>query len=165
MAGVFWASTFVIVYIYLGYPLLLATRARIAPRPVRKAPVDWSGTWPSISIVLAARNEASRLPARLSNLLELTYPGPRQVVGVSDGSTDGTLAAVTDFIRNHGSPSSVRIIEVPAGGKPLALNAGVRGASGDILVFADAPSASPRLRSSSSWRTLPIHWSEVSLAS
>jgi cellulose synthase/poly-beta-1,6-N-acetylglucosamine synthase-like glycosyltransferase len=32
----------------------------------------------------------------------------------------------------------VRAIEVPAGGKPLALNTGVNAASGDILVFADA---------------------------
>ena len=75
MAGVFWASTFVIVYIYLGYPLLLATWARLAPRPVRKAPIDTSAAWPSISIILAARNEAARLPARLANLIELTYPG------------------------------------------------------------------------------------------
>ena len=32
----------------------------------------------------------------------------------------------------------IRFIELPAGGKPLALNAGVRAARGDILVFADA---------------------------
>jgi biofilm PGA synthesis N-glycosyltransferase PgaC len=139
MAGVFWTSTFVIVYIYLGYPLLLATRARLAPRPVRKAPLDVPGTWPSISIILAARNEASRLAARLSNLLELTYPGPRQIVVVSDGSTDGTLDVVRDFVRTHGrAASAVQIVQVPAGGKPLALNAGVGAARGDILVFTDA---------------------------
>jgi cellulose synthase/poly-beta-1,6-N-acetylglucosamine synthase-like glycosyltransferase len=32
----------------------------------------------------------------------------------------------------------VRLIEIPAGGKPRALNAGVAAATGDILVFADA---------------------------
>ncbi len=37
-----------------------------------------------------------------------------------------------------GFGSSVRVLEVPAGGKPLALNAGVAAATGDILVFADA---------------------------
>jgi poly-beta-1,6-N-acetyl-D-glucosamine synthase len=34
--------------------------------------------------------------------------------------------------------TSVRVLEVPAGGKPLALNAGVEAATGDLLVFADA---------------------------
>jgi cellulose synthase/poly-beta-1,6-N-acetylglucosamine synthase-like glycosyltransferase len=139
MAGVFWASTFVIVYIYLGYPVLLATWARLAPRPVRKAPIDASAAWPSISIILAARNEAARLPARLANLIELTYPGAREIVVVSDGSTDGTLEAVGKFVKaRHLDSSLVRGIEVPAGGKPLALNAGVNASSGEILVFADA---------------------------
>jgi cellulose synthase/poly-beta-1,6-N-acetylglucosamine synthase-like glycosyltransferase len=32
----------------------------------------------------------------------------------------------------------VRLIQVPRGGKPLALNAGVAAATGDILIFADA---------------------------
>jgi biofilm PGA synthesis N-glycosyltransferase PgaC len=32
----------------------------------------------------------------------------------------------------------IRLIEIPAGGKPLALNAGVAAAAGEILVFADA---------------------------
>ena len=53
---------------------------------------------------------------------------------MSDGSTDRTADAVADYL----SRGDVRFIEVPAGGKPLALNAGVAAARGDILVFADA---------------------------
>jgi biofilm PGA synthesis N-glycosyltransferase PgaC len=139
MAGVFWASVFLILYVYLGYPLLLAAWARIAARPVRKASLSTASTWPSISIVVAARNEAARLPARLANLLDLNYPGPREIIVVSDGSTDGTLDSVREFVGGAGAAASlVQVIEVPAGGKPLALNAGVRAASGEILVFADA---------------------------
>ena len=40
--------------------------------------------------------------------------------------------------RSSPSPGPVRLIEVPRGGKPLALNAGVAAARGDIVVFADA---------------------------
>ena len=58
---------------------------------------------------------------------------------MSDGSTDGTLETVGKFVHaRHLDASLVRLIEVPAGGKPLALNAGVNASSGEILVFADA---------------------------
>ena len=133
MEIVFWTSAIVIAYVYAGYPALLAVWARIAPRPVAKTGFA-PGSWPSISIVLAARNEAARLPARIDNLLSLPYDGRREVIVVSDGSTDDTAAA----LRGYRERGAIRLIEVPAGGKPLALNAGVAAASGDLLVFADA---------------------------
>jgi cellulose synthase/poly-beta-1,6-N-acetylglucosamine synthase-like glycosyltransferase len=133
MEILFWASALVIAYVYVGYPVLLAAWARLAPRPVRRTGFA-PGAWPSISIVLAARNEAPRLPARLANLLELPYEGSREIIVVSDGSTDDTRERLTPFCRR----GDVRLIEVPAGGKPLALNAGVAAARGEIVVFADA---------------------------
>ncbi|HMF59113.1 MAG TPA: glycosyltransferase family 2 protein [Vicinamibacterales bacterium] len=140
MDGVFWASTVVILYVYLGYPLLLAVWAHLRPHPTRKARMDDAAdSWPSLSIIVAARNEGPRLPGRITNLLELKYPGPREIILVSDGSTDGTLSSLRELLRAKGvNSSAVRLIEVPAGGKPLALNAGVAAATGDILVFADA---------------------------
>ena len=132
MRTLFWVSIVVIGYVYAGYPLLLAACSRLSRRPPRRPSIAEITSWPSISIVLAARNEAGRLPARIRNLLEIAYPGPREVIVVSDGSTDGT----GDVVREFGG--SVRLVEVPAGGKPLALNAGVAQAQGEILVFADA---------------------------
>jgi cellulose synthase/poly-beta-1,6-N-acetylglucosamine synthase-like glycosyltransferase len=137
MDGVFWVSTCALFYIYLGYPLLIAAWARLRPQPTRKAPVSGDGPWPSITIVLAVRNEAARLPARISNLLELAYPGQRDIVVVSDGSTDRTEDVLEEFLRARNA-RDVRVLAVPSGGKPLALNAGVAAATGDILVFADA---------------------------
>ena len=133
MEFVFWASVAVIAYVYVGYPLLLAAWARLAPRPHRKAPFA-PGTWPTISVVLAARNEAGRLPGRIDNLLDLPYDGGREIIVVSDGSTDGTAQALAGYVQR----GAIRLIEVPAGGKPRALNAGVAAARGDLLVFADA---------------------------
>ena len=132
MRIVFWISIAVIAYVYVGYPLLLAACSRLTQRHPRRPSVSEITDWPSISIVLAARNEASRLPARIHNLREITYPGRREIIVVSDGSTDDTA----DVVRGLGD--AVRLVEVPAGGKPLALNAGVARATGDILVFADA---------------------------
>jgi poly-beta-1,6-N-acetyl-D-glucosamine synthase len=134
MEILFWTSALVIGYVYAGYPLLLATWARLRPRPVRKARFA-ADSWPAISIVVAARNEAGRLPARIDNLLELEYQGRREIIIVSDGSTDGTTEALAPHLRAH---PNVRLIEVPTGGKPLALNAGVAAATGELVVFADA---------------------------
>src|SRR5215212_9492196 len=133
MEILFWASAFVIAYVYVGYPALLAAWARVAARPLAKRGFA-DGSWPSISIVVAARNEAAGLPGRVDNLLELPYQGRREVIVVSDGSSDDTRAALAAYCRT----GAIRLIEVAAGGKPLALNAGVGAATGDVIVFADA---------------------------
>src|SRR4051812_4981952 len=131
MTVLFWISALIVGYVYAGYPTLLAVWARITNRRPRRGPFA-GDRWPSLSIIVAARNEAARLPARIANLLDQAYPGAREIIIVSDGSTDGTAAAVA------GIDPSVRLIALPPGGKPLALNAGVAASSGDVLVFADA---------------------------
>jgi len=130
METVFWASILFVLYVYAGYPLLLAIWAAIAERPVARR--RSSGEQPPVSVVIAARNEAHRLPGRIHNLLEQQYPRPLEIIVVSDGSTDGTAAAVAPF------SDRIRLIELPRGGKARALNAGVAVAQGDIVVFADA---------------------------
>ncbi|MGW2560962.1 glycosyltransferase [Streptomyces sp. NPDC001514] len=52
---------------------------RTAPRP-----------WPSVVIVVPARDEAGVLPESLPSLLRQAYPGEAEVILVDDGSTDGT---------------------------------------------------------------------------
>jgi cellulose synthase/poly-beta-1,6-N-acetylglucosamine synthase-like glycosyltransferase len=131
METMFWASVLFVAYVYAGYPLLLAIWARVTGRPTR-ARTDDLAVFPSVSIVIAAHNEGPRLPARVANLLEQQYPRPLEIIVVSDGSRDGTRAALAPFSEH------VRFIELPRGGKPVALNAGVAAASGEIIVFTDA---------------------------
>ena len=132
MRLVFWISALTVVYVYAGYPLLLAGWARLRPRraPRPAAPGD---DLPTVSIVIAARNESARLPARIENLLALDYPADRrQIIVVSDGSTDDTLGVLARF------GPAVEAIDGPAGGKAASLNIGVARATGTILIFADA---------------------------
>jgi biofilm PGA synthesis N-glycosyltransferase PgaC len=131
MKHLFWISVVFVGYAYFGYPLLLRLWVAVAGRPVRKRPAQSDRIHPSVSVVIAARNEAARLPRRIRNLLQQNYPLPLDIIVVSDGSSDDTRAAVAAF-------RQVRLIEVPRGGKALALNAGVAAARGDIVVFADA---------------------------
>ena len=129
MVPLFWVSFAIAAYVYVGYPALLAIWARLRPRPVVCLPSER----PGVSIVIAARNEAGRLAGRLDNLLQLEYPADRrQIIVVSDGSTDNTLSVLQRYC------GRVDVVAVEAGGKALALNAGVLRAKHDILVFADA---------------------------
>jgi biofilm PGA synthesis N-glycosyltransferase PgaC len=139
MVLVFWLSAALIGYVYVGYPAMLYLRARLADRAVRNPgsdhPADVSNRpfEGGVSIVIAARNEASLLAARIDNLLSLDFPAAqRQIIVVSDGSTDGTLDVLSRY--RH----AVDVVAVPAGGKALALNAGVQRARFDVVIFADA---------------------------
>ena len=132
MESLFLASVLLLAYVYAGYPLLLGVWSTVAGRPVRKLGPTESEDWPAVSVILAAHNEASRLCPRVANLLEQVYPGPLDVVVVSDGSTDDPRRALGRL------DDRVQLLELPRGGKALALNAGVAAARGEIIAFADA---------------------------
>ena len=127
----FWLAIAFVAYVYVGYPVLLrfwAARGRpLDDTAGRQMPL------PGVSIVIAAHNEGTRLAARLDNLRALDYPpARRQIIVVSDGSTDDTAEVVAR------QRPYVELVEVARGGKALALNAGVARAKFDLLVFADA---------------------------
>jgi cellulose synthase/poly-beta-1,6-N-acetylglucosamine synthase-like glycosyltransferase len=126
----FWFSMFLIFYAYLLYPIWLFLRARLRPRPVHGRPI-----FPTISIVIAVRNEGKHLENKLHNVQQLDYPGELvETLVVSDGSTDRT----NDILSNL-SDSRVRSILLPAhGGKAEALNRAIEAVKGDIVVFMDA---------------------------
>ncbi|MBD03503.1 MAG: glycosyl transferase [Gemmatimonadetes bacterium] len=121
------------VYSYLLYPCLMWLftfwRRHIVPSP----PQDW----PSVSLVIAAYNEQDVLAAKIDNSLALNYPGPVQVVVVSDGSTDST----EDIARSYEGREGYLFLEQPQNaGKTMAQNEAVKQATGDFLVFSDANS-------------------------
>jgi len=121
------------VYTYALFPLWLAVRAHFREAPVRK-PLD---EYPLVSVIIAAHNEEANIPVKLASLQALDYPIDKlELVFVSDGSTDQTVALLTE------AKSSMEQLEVihyaPAAGKPTALNKGVAMATGHVLVFMDA---------------------------
>lgn len=120
----------VAAWVLAGYPLALArVRFRTAP-PVGKQP----GFTPPVTIVMAVHNGEEFLRAKLESLLELDYPAARrEIVVVSDGSTDGTERIAEEF-----TPRGVRLIRVPRGGKASALNRALaEPLTGEILFFTD----------------------------
>jgi len=127
----FWSAVALLVYTYIVFPLLVFVRGRLWPKPFRAADIT-----PSVSVIIAAYNEAAGIAARIENLLALDYPADRiEVIVASDGSTDGT-----DAIVRRGAHRRVRVLTLPRQGKAPALEAAVAASSGDILVFTDANS-------------------------
>jgi poly-beta-1,6-N-acetyl-D-glucosamine synthase len=130
MKYVFWSSLFLIFTAYAGYPIFLYIWARLRPRPVRRGSIS-----PSVTILIAVRNEEKWLPAKLQNLEQLDYPADRlQVVVVSDGSTDAT----NEILAGWKNPAVCAVTLSEHGGKAAALNHGVSAANGEVIVFTDA---------------------------
>jgi poly-beta-1,6-N-acetyl-D-glucosamine synthase len=124
-----WLSAGLIAYIFVGYPLAVAAVAFLRPRRWTREAIE-----PSISIVIAAHNEALSIMPKIENLLSLDYPADRiEILIGSDGSTDSTveqLQAITD-------PRVRPFIFAQRRGKPAVLDALVPEATGDVVVFAD----------------------------
>jgi cellulose synthase/poly-beta-1,6-N-acetylglucosamine synthase-like glycosyltransferase len=127
--AVFWVCGALLLYVFVGYPLLMRALGRAFPRRIRRAPIE-----PSVSVLVVARDEQARVVARLSNLIRLDYPSDRvEILLGSDGSIDATVRATRPF------EYRVHVFDFPSRrGKAAVLNDLVSRASGEILVFADA---------------------------
>lgn len=95
-----------------------------------------SGTGPSISVVVPARNAASTLAAQLDALSSQSFEDAWEVVVVDNGSTDDT-AAVAAAAPTH-PRCVVRIVSEPRKGLNAARNAGVRSARASRIAICDA---------------------------
>lgn len=126
----FWLSLGALVYVYLGYPLLLGFVGLFVRRP--KAPV---GHFPTVSVLIAAYNEEAGIEKKIEQTLALDYPAHKiEIIVLSDCSTDRTDEIVKSF-----EDPRVRLFRVPQRkGKTNAQNLGVEIAKGEVLIFSDA---------------------------
>jgi cellulose synthase/poly-beta-1,6-N-acetylglucosamine synthase-like glycosyltransferase len=122
-------------YPYAGYPaiLKLLSVGRRAPRARRSAVK--SMPLPRISVTLPVYNEAAVIAATLERILAVDYPADRrQILVVSDASTDGTDKIVAGF-----AARGVTLLRQPRRqGKTAAENAARRHLTGEIIINTDA---------------------------
>jgi len=118
----------------LGVRLLLRSVPLLAgadlPEPAR---------WPTLSVIVPARDEAADLEAAVRSRLAEGYPA-LELVLVDDRSSDGTGEIVDRLAREDGRVKAVHVTSLPEGwlGKLHALEIGYRAAGGELLLFSDA---------------------------
>jgi glycosyltransferase involved in cell wall biosynthesis len=91
----------------------------------------------TLSVVLPTRNRAETLRAALEAMARQALPEgcAAEVLVVDNGSTDHTARIVAALQPTF--PLPLRLVAEPRPGKPYALNAGIRQARGEWLVFTD----------------------------
>ncbi|RSB44131.1 glycosyltransferase [Brevundimonas sp. 357] len=108
-------------------------------RPPRIRPTSY----PPVSVLVAAYNEASGIRDTLASLAAQTYPGSYEVLVLNDGSTDNTVAIARAAIIELGFPpnADVRLIDYTVNaGKAAVLNRGLKEARHDLIVTIDGDS-------------------------
>jgi glycosyltransferase involved in cell wall biosynthesis len=127
----FWGSLGLVLYTYVGFPLVVLLRGLVRQRPVTKADIT-----PSVSMIIAVYNEAASIGAKLDNALSLDYPPEQlEIIVASDGSNDRT----DEIVAGYADPR-ITFLDLPRMGKIPALNIAAAHAAGEILVFSDATS-------------------------
>ena len=86
-------------------------------------------TWPKISVVVCAYNEAATIDECLTSIENLSYPH-FEIIVVNDGSRDDTGA----IARRH---ASATVLDIPNGGLSAARNVGLEHAAGEIVAYTD----------------------------
>lgn len=130
MKVLFWLSASLVVYTYVGYPLVLWALVRLRAREVAQEDIA-----PSVSIIVAARNEADKIRQKIEHTLGLVYPRDRlELIVASDASDDATDAIVEQY-----AGQGVRLVRAPQRrGKEFAQSLAIRVARGEVLIFTDA---------------------------
>jgi biofilm PGA synthesis N-glycosyltransferase PgaC len=133
METIFLISLFIILYTYIGYALVLWLAGKMGPDANHSIPVNGELFSPSVTVIVAAYNEASCIEEKIKNSLSLEYPAGRlHFIFVTDGSDDGTPAIVSAY------PQIELLHEKERHGKVRAIERAMEHVKTDVVVFTDA---------------------------
>lgn len=153
----FWVAVGFPVYVYFGYPALLWCLQAISSifRSSANKQTAFKEDLPSVSLLVAAYNEAAVIADKIRNSLALDYPSDKlEIVVASDGSKDSTAKIAQSFAGPE-NDGRVRVLDYEKNrGKTAALNASVPQLRGEIVAFTDASS----MLAKDSIRTLVQHF-------
>ncbi len=141
LLALFWSLLFCSIFSYFLYPLLLTSiryfRATTitTDSPYKPAPP------PSLSLIITAHNEESRLREKLENTLAIDYPKAKlEIIVASDGSTDNT----DTITQEYACKGVILVRPTERLGKENAQKTAIAHASGDIIIFSDVATQIPK---------------------
>lgn len=126
----FWFAFLALIYVQIGYPLLMALLAWL---PGRLKAVD--NEMPTVTLIIPAFNEEIVAEAKIKNALQIDYPKDRlEIIFASDASSDRTIEIAGEF-----EAQGVRLLTFSERrGKPSVVNDAVAISKGEILLLCDA---------------------------
>ncbi|WP_343692562.1 glycosyltransferase family 2 protein [Chitinophaga sp.] len=132
MTILFYTSLFILFYNYIGYGVLvgiLVTCKRLLAKDT-----DVSTAFePTVTLIVAAYNEAAFIPEKIKNTLELDYPADKlEIIFITDGSNDGSEKIIQQYTRIRG------LHEQERKGKTAAINRAMQTVQTPIVIFCDA---------------------------
>ncbi|HZY81986.1 MAG TPA: glycosyltransferase family 2 protein [Cyclobacteriaceae bacterium] len=131
---IFWASLGIVLYTYLGYPILLGILVKIRKSLSPRKHLQYSDEeLPEVTILVACYNEADILEDKIRNTASLDYPiDKRKFWFVTDGSSDNS----PEIVRKH--PGFEVFHESARKGKNAAVNRVMKMVQTPVVVFCDA---------------------------
>lgn len=129
----FWISIAIVFYTYAGYGILLYTLVKIKSclRPTPPRP-EFSEL-PTVTLLIAAYNEASVIKEKMENCRSLNYPKDKlKIIWITDGSSDETNEKLSQY------PEITVYHQPERRGKTAALNRGMQFVNTPYTIFTDA---------------------------
>ena len=141
------ASIRSLLAVWFGYPLVMAglaaRRRGGGPSPTDDGPaaLPEKALEPMVSVILATRDDEVAVRSRIADCLRSNYPAEKLevVVGVDRRCPEAIAARYVSRVATSASPDGrcTIVLGDEPGGKAATLNAAVRAARGDVLVFTD----------------------------
>ena len=102
-------------------------------------PLDTPSQWPTVSVLVPAKNEEDTLFSAMQSLLQVDYPA-LEIILINDRSTDRTGEIIDRLAQLDARVRQIHIDHLPDGwlGKVHALDQGIDVSSGEWLLFTDA---------------------------
>ena len=102
-------------------------------------PALTAGEFPSVAVIVAARNEERHIEEALQSIFLLDYP-KLEIVAVNDRSEDGTGEILAVLAKRHPRLRVLTSRDLPPGwlGKNYALYFGAKATESDWILFTDA---------------------------
>ncbi|MBO5761604.1 MAG: glycosyltransferase family 2 protein [Lentisphaeria bacterium] len=94
-----------------------------------------------LSVIIPVYNEENTVETLLEKVVNTSVGIPMEIIIVNDGSTDGSAAAIRNFLKNHSGKDPSRsflYLEKENGGKGSALKAGIARSTGSLVIIQDA---------------------------